>query len=77
MKIICAKCNGVGAITHYSNGGTWSCTWYERCKYCDGSGVLKDIIIDDVTIGDEMIYITKKEYNELLEYKDMYERLCK
>lgn len=29
-----------------------------------------------IAINEEMVYITKKEYNELLEYKYMYEKLC-
>lgn len=75
MKIVCAKCNGVGYITHYEESGVWS----EWCETCKGKGTLGDLVVDDIAIAinDEMVYITKKEYNELLEYKDMYERLCK
>lgn len=75
MKIACAKCNGNGYINHYTDSGFWS----EWCKACDGKGILGDIIVDDIVaaINDEMVYITKKEYEELLEYKRMYEDLCK
>lgn len=74
MKIICARCNGAGYISHYTNSGIWS----ERCKSCDGKGTLRDFVVDDIAIAinEEMVYITKKEYNELLEYKYMYEKLC-
>ena len=74
MKIVCAKCNGAGFINHYTDSGTWS----ERCETCNGKGILGDIIADDIAIAinEEMVYITKKEYNELLEYKYMYEKLC-
>ena len=30
----------------------------------------------ELSSNEGMIYITKKEYNELLEYKYMYEKLC-
>ena len=75
MKIACAKCNGAGYICHYEDSGTWS----ELCKACKGKGILGDIVVDDIAIAinEEMVYITKKEYNELLGYKHRYEDLCK
>lgn len=73
--ICCSKCNGLGYIMHYEEKGQSS----EWCETCKGKGVLDACIVDDIAIAinDEMVYITKKEYEELLEYKDMYERLCK
>ena len=56
-----------------------------ECKveyWCGKEGDYKmfepTIIIDDIVdvAKEEMIYITKKEYDELLEYKYMYENLC-
>lgn len=71
----CAKCNGLGYIEHHEVYDTWS----ERCEICKGKGVLEVCIVDDIAdiAKNEMVYITKKEYEELLEYKYMYESLCK
>ena len=70
--IICARCKGRGYIPHYEMDRAWS----ELCEDCNGKGTL-GIISDDIIIDEDMVYITKKEYKELLEYKHMYERLCK
>lgn len=75
MEIICAKCNGKGYNNYYSESEAWS----EWCPSCKGTGRLNkvnDLIIDDIIIDEEMVYITKKEYENLLEYKHMYEDLC-
>lgn len=80
-KIICAKCNGAGHISHYDEEGVWT----EFCSRCGGKGVLKDIVLDNNSItfddiveiiSNEMVTITRQEYEELLEYKRKYERLC-
>ena len=72
--IICTECNGTGCTPVRR-----SSLVEEVCKSCNGKGVLGSMIIDDIAIAvnEEMIYITKKEYEELLEYKCMYEGLCK
>ena len=62
--IICAKCNGNGYINHYENNGAW----FEPCDMCKGTGKLGEI---------DMVSIPRQEYEELLEYKHMYEDLCK
>jgi hypothetical protein len=67
-KIICGKCHGNGFLYNYEENRAWS----EMCDMCKGTGTLGDIVIDDK----DMITITKQEYEELLEYKSMYERLC-
>lgn len=67
--IICAKCNGRGFTYHYGENEAWS----EMCVMCDGTGKLGKLDIDDV----DMISIPRQEYEELLEYKHMYEDLCK
>ena len=69
--IICPKCNGNGYITHANLGVTWS----EHCEACNGKGIIENRI-DTAAIGDYLVCITKKEYEELLEYKHMYEALC-
>ena len=51
MKIVCAKCNGVGSITHYTDSGIWS----ELCKACDGNGILGNGYIDNVNSMDVLI----------------------
>lgn len=71
-KLICSKCNGKGYNNYYDDNGTWS----EWCRTCNGKGTLGNFIVDDITIDDEIVSIPKKEYEELLEYKSMYERLC-
>ena len=63
--IICAKCNGKG----YISGFTANSTWTETCHSCNGTGKLGEIDID-------MVAIPRQEYEELLEYKHMYEDLC-
>ena len=63
--IICAKCNGNGYITNFTANSTWTKT----CRSCNGTGKLGEIDID-------MVAIPRQEYEELLEYKRMYERLC-
>lgn len=73
-NIICAKCNGHGYIPRHDFEA--SKFRYELCDSCWGEGHIK-IISDDIIIEEDMVYITKKEYNELLEYKYMYENLCK
>lgn len=72
--IICAKCNGYGYITHYGENRIWS----ERCSMCNGTGKLGKINVNEINIDDidDTVTITKKEYEELLEYKHMYEDLC-
>ena len=71
-KLVCAKCNGKGYNNYYDDNGAWS----EWCRACKGKGTLGELIVDDIVIEDEMVCITKKEYDELLEYKSMYEKLC-
>ena len=71
-RIVCAKCNGRGYNNHYNDNSMWS----EICVACNGKGMIKDIIVDDIVIDDEILCIPKKEYEELLEYKNMYEKLC-
>lgn len=73
MRVItCGRCNG--------RGWSWHCTeseaWTEPCEDCNGTGTL-EIISDDIIVDEDMVYITKKEYEKLLEYKHMYEDLCK
>lgn len=68
VDISCAKCNGCGHITYYEDNRTWS----EPCHMCNGTGKLGNIDIDDI----DMVTITREKYNELLKYKDMYERYC-
>ena len=63
--IICAKCNGKG----YTSGFEENSTWSKTCDMCNGTGKLGEIDID-------MVAIPRQEYNELLEYKYMYEKLC-
>lgn len=63
--IVCAKCNGKG----YISGFTANSTWTETCHACNGTGKLGEIDID-------MVAIPRQEYEELLEYKHMYEDLC-
>ena len=74
MRVVCTKCNGSGYINYHGDNEVWS----EVCEKCKGKGVLGDIIIDDIVdvVNDEMVYITKKEYEKLLEYKHKYEDLC-
>ena len=67
MKLICAKCNGRGYNFHYGTKRSWS----EPCNMCNGTGLLGEADIDI-----ELVSITKQEYEELLEYKHMYEDLC-
>lgn len=69
--ITCSRCNGRGYVRHYSELESWT----ESCKDCNGKGTL-EIISDDIIIDEDMVYITKKEYEKLLEYKYMYESLC-
>ena len=74
-KVVCNKCNGAGHISYYDKEGVWT----EFCSSCGGKGVLVDVTFDDVVeiISNEMVTITRKEYEELLEYKRKYEDLCK
>lgn len=69
-KIICDKCNGAGHIIHFRENGSW----WEWCENCNGRGVLRgdDFNIDEI----DRVCITRTEYEELLEYKRMYEDLC-
>lgn len=75
--IICAKCNGYGHIAHFEENRVWS----EPCSMCKGNGKLGRINIKEIDIDNMddigMVTITRQEYNELLEYKHMYEDLCK
>lgn len=73
--IICAKCNGRGYTHHFEKDRAWT----EPCNMCDGIGKLGKINISEINADDidDTITITKKEYEELLEYKHMYEDLCK
>jgi RecJ-like exonuclease len=61
--IICAKCNGRGYVSYVGENRSWS----EMCGMCNGTGKLGEI---------DMVTIPKQEYEELLEYKHMYEDLC-
>ena len=69
-KVICDKCNGAGKILHFRENGSW----WDCCNVCNGKGVLShnDFDVDDI----DMVVITRQEYEELLEYKHMYEDLC-
>lgn len=67
--IICAKCNGRGYTHHFEKDRAWT----EPCNMCDGIGKLGEIDIDEI----DMVAIPRHEYEELLEYKHMYEDLCK
>ena len=67
VDIICARCDGRGHITYFEENRTWS----EQCNMCNGTGKLGNIDIDDI----DMVTITREKYNELLKYKDMYERV--
>lgn len=61
--IICAKCNGRGHVSYFGENRTWS----ETCSMCNGTGKLGEI---------DIVAIPRQEYEELLEYKHMYEDLC-
>jgi hypothetical protein len=63
--IICVKCNGSGYVSYVGENFSSSVT----CDICNGSGMLGEIDID-------MVSIPRQEYEELLEYKHMYEDLC-
>lgn len=63
VPIICAKCNGNGYISYVGENSSWS----ETCNMCNGTGRLGEI---------DMVSIPRQEYEELLEYKHMYEDLC-
>lgn len=67
--IICTKCNGKGYTHHFETNRAWT----ESCDMCDGTGKLGEIDIDEI----DMVAIPRHEYEELLEYKHMYEDLCK
>ena len=69
VKIVCAKCNGAGHISYYDEHGVWT----EFCSQCGGMGILESRAIDDTV--EEMITISKKEYEELLKYKLKMEEL--
>lgn len=66
--VICAKCNGKGYVSHFGENMVWS----EPCIMCNGTGTLGKFNIDDI----DMVSIPRQEYEELLEYKRMYEDLC-
>lgn len=72
--IICAKCNGNGYIADYTKCEVWFPKLCDGilCDMCKGTGILGKIDIEEV----DMITISQKEYNELLEYKSMYKDLC-
>lgn len=74
--IICAKCNGHGYINHYEENRMWS----ERCSMCNGIGKLGRVSVKEIDVDNMddigMVTITRQEYEELLEYKHMYEDLC-
>lgn len=61
--IICAKCNGRGYVSYVGENFSSSVI----CEMCKGTGTLGEI---------DMVSIPRQEYEELLEYKRMYERLC-
>jgi RecJ-like exonuclease len=61
--IICAKCNGRGYVNYFGENFSSSVT----CDMCKGTGTLGEI---------DMVSIPRQEYEELLEYKHMYEDLC-
>lgn len=71
-RIICEDCGGHGYIMSYKENSV--CATF--CKNCNGMGVV-ETMRDEIIIEEDMVYITKKEYHELLEYKYMYEQLCK
>lgn len=62
--IICANCNGRGYVCYTGENFSSSVT----CEMCKGNGTLGEI---------DMVSIPIQEYDELLEYKRMYEDLCK
>lgn len=64
IPIICEKCNGRGYANHYGENFCSSVT----CDMCNGTGTLGEI---------DMVTITRQEYEELLEYKNMYKSLCR
>ena len=69
-RIICAKCNGAGHISYYDKHGIWT----EFCSHCGGKGLLKEVDVN--AEFEEMITISKKEYEELLKCKCKYEEFC-
>lgn len=77
MNIECPICHGKGDVWQESENGL-EC-WKEVCKICNGIGSLENTVVTNsitTPINEEIVYITKKEYEELLEYKYMYEKLC-
>lgn len=85
-KIVCSKCDGAGCVRHYDDDGFWTefCStcggrgWLQRSVLIEDSGVTFDDVVEIINnVKDEMVSITKQEYEELLEYKHKYEDLCK
>ena len=87
-KIVCSKCNGAGCVRHYDDDGFWTeyCSacggrgWLQRSVLKDDgfedNGVTFDELVEMISIAsNEMVTITKQEYEELLEYKRKYEWL--
>ena len=84
----CAKADINNKGTHYVEDfyffgtGTFTdngCDIVYRCGEAGNWKMFEPIIVvDDIAtaINNEMVMITKKEYDELLEYKYMYEELC-
>ena len=63
VPIICDKCNGRGYVSYVGENFSSSVP----CEMCKGTGTLGEI---------DMVSIPRQEYEELLEYKHMYEDLC-
>ena len=75
---------GISVCENFYSFGTGSITdnGCEIVHWCGEAGNWKMfepiIVVDDIVaiVKEEMVTITKKEYEELLEYKYMYESLC-
>ena len=84
----CAKADinnrGIHCVEDFYSFGTGAFTdnGCEIVHWCGEAGNWKMfdpiIVADDIAtaINNEIVCITKKEYDELLEYKYMYENLC-
>ena len=67
--VTCPDCGGYGFVTHNEDNGVWS----ERCKNCDGLGVISKFM----TNGDVIRYCDNEElvklYNNLKENKLLFD----
>ena len=72
-EIICEKIEDIKSICLDSR--------YSDSLYNDISELLSEVIdrLNWITFGEKMhgVYLTEKQYEKLLEYKHMYEDLCK